>query len=235
LLDPDYTWVDERLARHYGMPDVRGSFFRLVELPPDSPRRGLVGQGSILTATSVPTRTSPVIRGKWVLENILGVPAPEPPPGVETNLDPDPETDESSSLRQRLEAHRANPVCASCHQIMDPLGLALENFDLTGQWRESDQGVAIDASGVLVDGTLIDGPAALRLALLDRSGSFVTTMTGKLLMYAVGRPVEYFDMPAVRAIVRAAAAEDYRFSSLVLGVAESLPFRMRIRDAAGAD
>jgi hypothetical protein len=118
---------------------------------------------------------------------------------------------------------------------MDPLGLALENFDLTGQWRESDQGVAIDASGVLVDGTLIDGPAALRLALLDRSGSFVTTMTGKLLMYAAGRPVEYFDMPAVRAIVRAAAAEDYRFSSLVLGVAESLPFRMRIRDAAGAD
>jgi cytochrome c551/c552 len=233
LLDPDYTFVDERLAEHYGIPEIRGSYFRRVELSEDSPRRGIVGHGSILTATSIPTRTSPVVRGKWILENILGVPAPEPPPGVETDLEPEAGVTEASSLRQRLEAHRANPVCSSCHQIMDPIGLALENFDLTGQWREFDEGVPIDASGVLVDGTPVDGPADLRRALVGRSEVFVKTMTEKMLMYALGRPVEYHDMPTVRSIVRGAREEDYRLSSIVLGVAESLPFRMRVKSAPG--
>jgi Protein of unknown function (DUF1592)/Protein of unknown function (DUF1588)/Protein of unknown function (DUF1585)/Protein of unknown function (DUF1587)/Protein of unknown function (DUF1595)/Planctomycete cytochrome C len=235
LLDPDYTWVDERLAEHYGIPEIRGSYFRKIELPPDSPRRGLLGQGSVLTATSIPNRTSPVVRGKWVLENVLGVPAPEPPPGVNTNLDPDPEINESSSLRQRLESHRSNPVCASCHQIMDPIGLSLEHFDLTGQWRDLDDGVSIDASGVLVDGTRINGSIDLRKALLTRSDTFVRTMTEKMLMYAVGRPVEYYDMPTVRAIVRAAGENDYHFSTIVMGIAESPAFRMRAARAEASE
>ena len=235
LLDADYTFVDERLARHYGIPGVRGSYFRRIALPPDSPRRGLLGQGSVLTTTSVPTRTSPVVRGKWVLENVLGVPAPEPPPGVETNLEPDPEITEASTLRQRLESHRSNPVCASCHQIMDPIGLALENFDLTGQWREADDGIEIDASGVLVDGTPLDGPVALRQAIVGRSEAFVTAMTEKVLMYALGRPVAYYDMPTVRAIVREASANDYRLSSLLAGVAESMPFQMRVKGGGGGE
>jgi cytochrome c551/c552 len=235
LLDPDYTWVDERLAAHYGIPDVRGSYFRRIVLPPDSPRRGLLGQGSVLTVTSIPTRTSPVVRGKWILENILGVVAPEPPPGVETNLDPDPDITETSTLRQRLESHRSNPVCASCHQVMDPIGLALENFDLTGRWRQFDDGIPIDAAAVLVDGTPLDGPVALRRAILERSESFVTIMTEKMLMYALGRPVEYYDMPTVRSIVRRAAGEDYSFSSLVMGVAESVPFRMRMNGSEASE
>lgn len=235
LLDPDYTWVDERLAEHYGIPEIRGSYFRKVELAPDSPRRGLLGQGSVLTVTSIPNRTSPVVRGKWILENVLGVPAPEPPPGVNTNLDPDPNITESSSLRQRLESHRSNPVCASCHQIMDPIGLSLEHFDLTGQWRDLDDGVAIDSSGVLVDGTPIEGSVDLREAVLTRSDTFVRTMTEKMLMYAVGRPVEYYDLPTVRAIDREARENDYRFSSLVLGVAESPAFRMRVAGEEGSE
>ena len=226
LLDADYTFVDERLARHYNIPNVRGSHFRRVTLEPSSPRRGLLGHGSMLTVTSVATRTSPVSRGKWILENLLGTPPPVPPPGVETNLG-EGETNTTTSLRQRLEQHRANPVCASCHKIMDPLGFSLENFDLVGTWRELDGTTRIDASGQLADGTALNGPADLRRALLSRSEAFVTTATEKLMIYALGRPMQYTDMPTVRSIVRRAAANDTRFSSLMLGVIESAPFQMR--------
>jgi hypothetical protein len=228
LLDADYTFVDERLARHYGIPNVRGSYFRRVSLAPDSLRRGLLGHGSMLTVTSIATRTSPVSRGKWVLENLLGTPAPIPPPGVETNLG-GAEAAKASSLRQRLEAHRASPVCASCHRIMDPMGFALENFDLIGQWREFDGPTPIDATGQLADGTPVNGPADLRRAVLGRSDAFMTTATEKLFTYALGRPVHYYDMPAVRAIVRRAAANDNRFSSLVMGIIDSDAFRKRIK------
>jgi hypothetical protein len=231
LLNADYTFVDERLARHYGIPNIHGSYFRRIALDPASPRRGLLGQGSVLTVTSVATRTSPVTRGKWILENILGTPAPVPPPGVETNLEKDPAEVKSTSLRQRMEAHRTNPVCASCHKIMDPIGFALENFDLVGTWRERDGRIPIDSSGQLVDGTTLHGPADLRQALLSRSNAFVTNVTERLLTYALGRPVEYYDMPTVRAIVRRAAQNDYRFSSLVLGVVESAPFQMKVKRA----
>ena len=227
LLDADYTFVDERLARHYGIPDIHGSYFRRVTLDAGSPRRGLLGEGSVLTVTSVATRTSPVSRGKWILENLLATPAPIPPPGTDTNLEKDPEAVKTTSLRQRLEAHRSSPACASCHRIMDPIGFALENFDLVGTWRERDGRTPIDATGQLVDGTALHGPADLRLALLTRCEAFVTAATERLLTYALGRPTEYYDMPTVRAIVRRAAANDYRFSSLVLGIAESVPFRMK--------
>jgi hypothetical protein len=229
LLNADYTFVDERLARHYGIPDIHGSYFRRVQLAADSPRRGLLGQGSMLTVTSVSTRTSPVQRGRWILENLLGTPAPVPPPGVDTNLEKDPEAVKATSLRQRLEAHRGNPVCASCHKIMDPIGFGLENFDLVGTWRDRDGRTPVDASGQLVDGTKINGPADLRQALLSRSDAFVTTAAVRLFIYALGRPVRYDDMPAVRAIVRRAAHNDYRFSSLVLGVVESAPFQMKMK------
>jgi len=227
LLDADYTFVDERLAQHYGIPNVRGSYFRRVRLDASSPRRGLLGHGSILTVTSVANRTSPVSRGKWILENILGTPAPVPPPGVETNLDEDQKTVKARSLRERLEAHRANPTCASCHKIMDPIGFSLENFDLIGKWRDFDGSSPIDASGELVDGSKVNGPEELRRALMSRSEAFVTTASEKLLTYALGRAVQYYDMPAVRAIVRRAARDDYRFSSLVLGIVQSEPFRMK--------
>jgi hypothetical protein len=198
---------------------------RRVPLEANSPRRGLLGQGSMLTVTSVATRTSPVSRGKWILENLLGVPAPVPPASVDTNLDKDPEAVKVTSLRQRLEMHRTNPVCASCHKIMDPLGFALENFDLIGTWRELDGRTPVDASGVLVDGTPIKGVADLRQALRGRSEAFVTNATERLMTYALGRSVQYYDMPAVRAVVRRAARDDYRFSSLVLGIIDSEPFR----------
>jgi hypothetical protein len=233
LIDADYTFVDERLARHYGIPNVRGSYFRRIALDPASPRRGLLGQGSMLTVTSVATRTSPVSRGKWILENILGTPAPIPPPGVEANLEKDPQEVKVTSLRQRLEAHRANPVCASCHKIMDPIGFALENFDHTGGWRERDGGASIDSTGLLVDGTALRGPADLRQALLSRSDAFVTTTTERLLTYALGRPLEYYDMPTVRTIVRRAAQNGYKFSSLVMGVIESGPFQMKMKKVQG--
>jgi hypothetical protein len=229
LIDADYTFVDERLARHYGMPDVRGSYFRRISLPPDSPRRGLLGQGSLLTVTSVATRTSPVSRGKWILENLLGTPAPIPPPGVETNLDQDAKAVNPKTLRQRLEAHRANPVCASCHKIMDPMGFALENFDLVGTWRERDGDAPIDSSGQLADGTPIHGPDDLRRALLSRSDAVMTTATSKLLTYALGRPVDFADMPAVRAIVRRAGTNGNRFSSVLLGIVESDAFQKRVK------
>ncbi len=229
LLDADYTFVDERLARHYGIPDIHGSYFRRVPLAADSPRRGLLGQGSMLTVTSVATRTSPVQRGKWILENLLGTPAPVPPPGVDTNLEKDPEAVKATSLRQRLEAHRGNPVCASCHKIMDPIGFGLENFDLVGAWRDRDGRTPVDASGQLVDGTKINGPGDLRQALLGRSQAFVTTATEKLMTYALGRPLHADDRPAVRAIVRRGGSNDYRFSALVLGVVESAQFQMKMK------
>jgi hypothetical protein len=229
LIDPDFTFVDERLARHYGIPDVHGSYFRKVPLDANNPRRGLLGHGSVLTVTSVATRTSPVTRGKWILENVLGTPAPVPPPGVDTNLEKDPQEMKVKPLRQRLEAHRANPVCSSCHKIMDPIGLALENFDLVGAWRDRDAGLPIDPSAQLVDGTAIGGPSDLRRAVLARSDAFVTNATEKLFTYALGRPLTHDDMPRVRSVVRGAADNQYRISSLVLGVVESAPFQMRKR------
>jgi mono/diheme cytochrome c family protein len=228
LLDADYTFVDERLARHYGIPNVKGSHFRRVQLAADSPRRGLLGQGSMLTVTSVATRTSPVARGKWVLENLLGTPAPVPPPGVETNLGGE-EGAKTSSLRERLEMHRASPACASCHRIMDPMGFALENFDLVGEWREFDGPSRIDSTGQLADGTPVNGPADLRRAVLSRSDAFMTTATEKLMTYALGRPVHGYDMPAVRTIVRRAAANNNRFSSLMMGIIESDVFQKRVK------
>jgi mono/diheme cytochrome c family protein len=229
LVDADYTFLDERLARHYGIPNVYGSYFRRVRLAADSPRRGLLGHGSILTVTSIANRTSPVMRGKWVLENLLGTPPPEPPPGVEVNLDEDPKAATPTTLRQRLEMHRANPVCASCHKIMDPMGFALENFDLVGAWREKDGAFPIDSTGQLADGTPLAGAADLRKAVLDRTDAFMTVATEKLLIYALGRPLHAPDMSSVREIVRRAARDDQRFSALVLGVVESPLFRMRTK------
>jgi mono/diheme cytochrome c family protein len=229
LLDADYTYVDERLAQHYGIKNVRGSHFRKVTLDPASPRRGLLGHGSMLTVTSNGTRTSPVIRGKWVLQNLLGAPPPEPPPGVETNLDQDPNAEKPRTVRQLLEVHRSNAVCASCHNIIDPAGFALEQFDLIGAWRETDAGSPIDSTGRLPDGTIMKGPADLRRALLSRSESFVTTVTEKLLIYALGRPVHHYDMPTVRQIVRRAGREGNRFSALILGIVESDSFVKRVK------
>ena len=226
LLTADYTFVDERLARHYGIPGVYGPRFRRVEWNDDR-RRGLLGQGSILTVTSLATRTSPVVRGKWVLENLLGTPPPPPPPDV-PELEEQAESGGATSLRARLEAHRANPVCSGCHSRMDPLGFALENFDAVGQWRDADAGGApIDTAGVLPDGAAFDGLPELRDILHGRSGEFVATVTEKLLTYALGRGAEHYDRPAIRAIVREAAADDYRWSSIILGITRSLPFQMR--------
>ena len=225
LLAADYTFVNERLAQHYGIPNVRGSHFRRVALNDDA-RGGLLGHGSILTVTSYANRTSPVLRGKWILENILGTPPPPPPADV-----PDLETAEGGaplSMREAMEQHRANPVCASCHQLMDPPGLSLENFDAVGRWRDrSETKAAIDASGALPDGTEYEGPSGLKAALLRHPDRFVTTVTEKLLTYALGRGVEYYDAAAVRSIVRNAAENDYRLSTLVLGVVDSVPFQMR--------
>ena len=225
LVDADYTFVDERLARHYSIPNVRGSRFRRVALD-EGARRGLLGHGSLLTVTSAGNRTSPVKRGKWILENLLGAPVPQPPPGVETNLATAPGS-APTSVRQRLEQHRASPSCASCHAVMDPVGFSLENFDLIGEYRDEDGGVPVNASGKLADGTALNGPASLRKALLDRRDAVAATATEKLLTYALGRRVEYFDMPAVRAIVRDAARQDYRFSSLITGIVKSVPFTMK--------
>jgi Protein of unknown function (DUF1592)/Protein of unknown function (DUF1588)/Protein of unknown function (DUF1585)/Protein of unknown function (DUF1587)/Protein of unknown function (DUF1595) len=228
LVDADYTFVDERLARHYGIPNIRGSRFRRVTLREGDARRGLLGHGSLLTVTSVGNRTSPVKRGKWILENLLGAPVPLPPPGVETNLTESTAPGATAtSVRQRLEQHRANPSCASCHAVMDPVGFSLENFDLIGKYRDADGGVPVNATGRLADGTALDGPASLRKALLDRKDAVASTATEKLLTYALGRRVEYFDMPAVRGIVRSAASNDYRFSSLIVGIVKSTPFQMK--------
>jgi mono/diheme cytochrome c family protein len=225
LLNADYTYVDETLARHYGIPNVRGSRFRRVAVT-DEARRGLLGQGSFLLVTSVANRTSPVSRGKWVLENLLGVPPPLPPPNVPA-IDESPEAAKASSLRQKMEIHRGNPTCAACHRIMDPIGFTLENFDLIGRWRTLDGDAKIDATSQLFDGTPLDGPVSLRKALLGRSEVFVRTATEKLLTYGSGRALRYYDMPVVRQIVRDAAKDNYRFSSLVLGIVKSDPFQMK--------
>ena len=226
FLTADYTFVNERLARHYGLPNVYGSHFRRVTLPGAS-RRGLLGQGSILAATAYPTRTSPVLRGKWVLENLLGTPPPLPPPDV-PSLEETTGDGAALSMREAMEQHRANPVCASCHRLMDPPGFALEQFDAVGRYRTRNEANApIDASGVLPDGTAFEGAAGLREALLGRPDLFVTTLTEKLMIYALGRGVEHHDAPAIRAITRGAAADGHRFSSLILGVIKSPPFQMR--------
>jgi hypothetical protein len=225
LLTANYTFLNEQLARHYGMSGVYGSHFRRVALS-DENRWGLLGKASVLAVTSYSTRTSPTTRGKWLLENILAVPVPPPPPNVNTNLD-ESKLGKSTSVRDMLEQHRVNPVCASCHARMDPLGFSLENFDAIGQWRTTDGDAVINASGVLLDGTKVDGPAALRQALVAQKEQFVRTVTGKLLTYAVGREMEYSDGPAIRSIVRAAAADDYRWSSTILAIVKSVPFQMR--------
>ena len=227
LLRADYTFVNERLARHYGIPNVYGSQFRRVPVTDDA-RKGLLGHGSLLTLTSHATRTSPVLRGKFVLENILGTPPPPPPPDVPT-LKENEKGQKPKTVREQMAEHRANPTCASCHKIMDPIGFALDNFDAVGAWRTEDAGAPIDASGELTDGTRIDGVVSLRKAILARPDLFAGTMTEKLLVYALGRGLDDHDMPVVRAILRTAAAHDYRFSSLILGVVGSVPFQMRMK------
>ncbi len=230
LLDADYTFVDERLARHYGIPNIRGSRFRRVAQP-DATRRGLLGHGSLLTITSPPNRTSPVMRGAWIMENLLGTPAPDPPGGVDTDLDAKAAaTSDPGTVREQLKRHREEPACAGCHGMIDPIGFALENFNLIGKWRDTDGSAAIDASGELWDGTPMNGPAGLGAALLERRELFVARATERLMTYAIGRSVEYYDMPAIRAIVADAAEDDYRFSSLVAGVARSPAFRMKRKD-----
>ena len=228
LLTANYTFVNERLARHYGIPDVYGSRFRRVTLP-DGRRSGLLGQASILAVTSQPNRTSPVQRGKWVLENLLGTPPPPPPADV-PDL-PANEKEQPKSIRERMEVHRKNPVCAGCHATMDPLGFALENFDAIGTWRTSADGHPIDNSSSLPDGTRLDGPDGLRQLVQSRRALFLETVAEKLLTYALGRGVEYYDLPAVRKIVRDAAANDFRWSSIILGITKSTPFQMGLRRA----
>jgi len=226
LLTSDETFLNEQLARHYGVPGVYGSHFRRVKLA-DQNRFGLLGKGSILAVTSYTTRTSPTIRGKWLLENILAAPPPAPPPNV-PSLESSNKDNKPLSVRQMLEMHRANPACASCHARMDPLGLSLENFDAIGQWRTTDAGNPIDASGVLLDGAKVDGPRELRRALLADKTQFIKAVTEKLLTYALGRGLEYYDAPAVRAIDRAAAADDYRWSALIAAIVKSPPFQMSV-------
>ena len=233
LMTADYTFVNQRLAKHYGIPNIYGSNFRRVAVTEEA-RKGILGQGSVLMVTSHTDRTSPVVRGKWVLDNLLGAPPPPPPPNV-------PALDESNqkggrvlTMRERMEAHRANPYCASCHKLMDPIGFSLENFDATGWWRTREGGTGgtpIDASGQLLDGTKINGPVELRNALLKNPEIFVATFTEKLMTYALGRGLASADMPVVRSIVREAAKSNYRFSSIVNGIIASAPFQMRIKSA----
>jgi hypothetical protein len=227
LLTADYTFLNERLARHYGVPGIYGSQFRRVPVA-DETRRGLLGQASILTVTSYAARTSPVQRGKWILTNILGSPPLPPPPNV-PELKEAGDDGKPHSLRERMETHRANPVCAGCHKVMDPIGFALENFDAVGHWRSSDEGARIDPAGTLFNGARVDGPVALRQTLVARPEVFVGVLTEKLLTYALGRGLEYYDMPVVRKVVRDASTQGYRFSSLVLGVVNSAPFQMKIK------
>src|SRR5262245_41735560 len=230
LLDANYTFLNQRLAEHYGLRGVYGSQFRRVALS-DPNRSGLLGQGSVLTVTSYPNRTSVVLRGKWVLENLLGSPPPPPPPDV-PNLKPHGKDGRELSLRQQMEQHRVNAVCASCHTRMAPIGFALENYDAVGRWRSKDAGVVIDASGKLPDGTQFSGPAELKQVLLSRHrDEFVTTVTEKLMTYALGRGLEAYDNPAIREVTREAVGDDYRFQTLVAAIVKSRPFEMRRRPA----
>jgi hypothetical protein len=227
LLNADYTFVDERLARHYGIPGVYGSRFRRVKLPNPDQRGGLLGQGALLATTSYPDRTSPVLRGKFLLNNIFGLPVPPPPPGVDTNLSEKP-GEAPKTMRERLARHRQVATCNSCHSVIDPLGFALENFDVIGGWRTTDEaGKPVDASGSTASGAKLDGLSGLRTLLLAEPEQFPRTLTDKLLAYALGRRLEYYDQPAVRKIVRDAAPQDYRWSSLILGIVDSPPFLMR--------
>ncbi|MEI7950529.1 MAG: DUF1592 domain-containing protein [Gammaproteobacteria bacterium] len=231
LLDSDYTFLNERLARHYGIEDIWGSYMRRVMLPKDSPRRGLLGHASLLTATSVPNRTSPVVRGAWIMENILGAHVPSPPPGVVTDLDSaKPGRNlQLDTLRQRLEQHRADPACSSCHQMMDPVGFSLENFDLVGRWRTMDNGSLLNTVSEMVDGTYVDGPATLRAALLARPTAFQNAITERLLTYSLGRELEAYDEPAVRRIVAQSDADGFTMTALVQAVVSSAPFQQRIK------
>jgi hypothetical protein len=231
MLTADYTFVNERLARHYGIPHVYGSHFRRVAVASEA-RRGLLAHRSVLLLTSQPDRTSPVLRGKWILDNLLGTPPPPPPADVPALEDSQGQT--PRSVREQLEIHRRSPACAGCHRMMDPLGLALENFDAVGAWRTRDAGSPIDPSAELADGTHVDGVAGLRQVLVDRRDMFVNTLAEKMLTYALGRGLEYYDRPVVRAIARDAARQEYRFSALAMGVVKSIPFRMRTNPAPSA-
>jgi hypothetical protein len=240
LLTADYTFVNERLAKHYGIPNIYGSQFRRVTLPPQlDMRRGLLGKGALLTVTSNPARTSPVARGKWFQATLLGVEPPQPPPGVEINIlraNDNTGNTKQPTMRQVLEQHRISPTCSACHKIFEPVGLALENFDAVGVWRTHDEGLPVDTSGKLPDGTPLDGGvAALRASLVRYSDQFVRVVAEKLLTYALGRGVEHDDMPTVRAIVRGAESSQYRFSSLVSGIVKSEPFQMNMKPMAQPD
>ncbi len=227
LLSANYTFVNERLARHYGIPGIYGSRFRRVTLPNPDRRGGLLAQGALLATTSYPDRTSPVLRGKWLLNNMFGLPVPPPPPGLDTTLENKPGA-APASIRERLAEHRRNPSCNSCHSVIDPLGFSLENFDVIGGWRTVDEaGKPVDASGTTVSGAKVEGLAGLRALLLDKPDQFPRTVTEKLLSYALGRRLEYYDMPAVRKIVRDAAAHEYRWSAIILGIVESPAYLMR--------
>ena len=227
LLDADYTFVNERLARHYGIPGISGSRLRQVSLPDSQQRGGLLAHGALLATTSYPDRTSPVLRGKWLLDNIFGLPVPPPPPDVDTTLEEEPGL-ESPSIRERLAQHRRSPTCASCHSVIDPLGFALENFDVIGGWRTIDEsGQPVDATGTTTSGARVDGLTGLRALLLDEPEKFPRTVTEKLLAYALGRPLQYYDRPTVRQVVRDAEADDYRWSSLIVGIVRSPTFLTR--------
>jgi hypothetical protein len=228
LLKTDHTFLNERLAKHYGIPQVYGPHFRRVTLGPDNQRGGLLRHASVLAVTSYATRTSPVLRGKWILENLLGTPPPPPLPDVPA-LD-ESTVSESLPIRARLAAHRDKPACASCHEFIDPPGFALEHFDAVGRWRVLEQGQPVDASGGLPDGSAFVGVEGLEAGLLKRPELFVTTLTEKLLIFALGRGIEPSDAPAVRQIVREAKADNYRFSAIARGIVNSTPFRMRARE-----
>lgn len=233
LFSSDYTFVDERLATHYGIPNVVGSRFRKVRYP-DARRRGLLGHGSILTLTSQADRTSPVLRGKWVLEVLLGTPPPPPPPDVpDLEATPDAEDGRLRTVRERLEQHRANPACTSCHRMMDPIGLALDNFDVVGAWRIKDHGMPVDAASALYDGSPLSGPEDLRRALLKRPAALIHTFTENLATYALGRRLDHADMPMVRSIIRQAEAADHRISAFVLAIVKSPAFRLKGADVSG--
>lgn len=231
LIDANYTFINERLARHYGIPNVYGTDFRRVTLTDDR-RRGLLGQASILTVTSLPTRTSPVDRGKWILTNLLGMPPNPPPPNVPA-LKEHADAGHPTSLRERMEEHRKNEPCRSCHKLMDPIGFSLENFDAIGQWRTSDEGAKINPAGVMFNGAKIDGPVSLREILMAKPEIFADVFTEKMMTYALGRGVQYYDMPVIREIVRNAGRDNYRFSSIVLGIAKSTPFEMKEKSTDG--